>query len=159
MPPSRHESTHTVLRTGSQALADFRSNGQVISRSARSRGFNPRLVYQVLTRNWICLRGESFEIAKALGMKYPDTFMPSGGCTWPTRTEAATTAIARLCLSACIEQVSVSQARCSYLHGRWVKACSVHSCRQLNSVDLPSRADHAMHRGPHVRPGVLLSSW
>jgi gp16 family phage-associated protein len=69
MPASSHESNRTVLRTGSQALADFRSNGQEIASWARSKGFNPRIVYLVLTGNRKCVRGESFEIAKALGMK------------------------------------------------------------------------------------------
>lgn len=36
---------------------------------AEARGFNPDLVYQVLTGRRKCLRGQSHAIAKELGMK------------------------------------------------------------------------------------------
>lgn len=36
---------------------------------AEARGFNPTLVYQVLTGRRKCLRGKSHNIARELGMK------------------------------------------------------------------------------------------
>lgn len=50
-------------------MAEFRSGGATVANWARDRGFNPRLVYEVLRGGRKCLRGESFQIAKALGMK------------------------------------------------------------------------------------------
>lgn len=50
-------------------VIDFERNGVCIADWARRNGFNPRLVYQVLAGRRKCLRGESFQIAKALGMK------------------------------------------------------------------------------------------
>lgn len=50
-------------------LADFKEAGQSIRSWALARGFNPGLVYVVLKGERKCLRGESFRIAKELGMK------------------------------------------------------------------------------------------
>lgn len=50
-------------------LEAFRANGVVIADWARSKGFAPALVYAVLRGERKCLRGQSFDIAKALGMK------------------------------------------------------------------------------------------
>lgn len=50
-------------------VADFRSNGVAIAEWAKSNGFSPALVYAVLRGERKCLRGQSHEIAKALGMK------------------------------------------------------------------------------------------
>jgi len=48
---------------------DFQTNGVSIANWARQRGFNPRLVYQVLSGRRRSVRGQSFHIARALGMK------------------------------------------------------------------------------------------
>lgn len=50
-------------------LAEFRANGVAIVDWARTHGFSAPLVYAVLRGERKCLRGQSFEIAKALGMK------------------------------------------------------------------------------------------
>lgn len=50
-------------------IQDFRDAGISIVEWARERNFNPRLVYVVLRNERKCLRGESFKIAKELGMK------------------------------------------------------------------------------------------
>jgi gp16 family phage-associated protein len=47
----------------------FRSNGITIADWARAKNFNPRLVYAILRNERKCLRGESYKIAKELGMK------------------------------------------------------------------------------------------
>jgi gp16 family phage-associated protein len=47
----------------------FRATGMSIAEWARSKNFNPRLVYMVLRRERKCLRGASFKIAQELGMK------------------------------------------------------------------------------------------
>lgn len=47
----------------------FREAGLSIADWAREHKFNPRLVYAVLRDERKCLRGESFAIAKELGMK------------------------------------------------------------------------------------------
>lgn len=44
-------------------------DGLSIAQWARDRGFNIRLVYSVLRGERKCLRGESYRIAKALGIK------------------------------------------------------------------------------------------
>jgi gp16 family phage-associated protein len=49
--------------------AHFIQAGVSVSSWARSRGFNPRLVFEILRGQRKCLRGESSKIAKELGMK------------------------------------------------------------------------------------------
>lgn len=55
--------------SAAEAAANLRSQGVNVAEWARARGFNRNLVYQVLAGKRKCLRGESFEIAKALGIK------------------------------------------------------------------------------------------
>jgi gp16 family phage-associated protein len=50
-------------------VSDFRAQGISVAHWARLQGFNPRLVYQVLSGRRKSLRGQSFRIARALGMK------------------------------------------------------------------------------------------
>jgi gp16 family phage-associated protein len=50
-------------------VADFHEHGVSVVDWARHNGFNPGLVYQVLAGRRKSLRGQSFNIAKALGMK------------------------------------------------------------------------------------------
>jgi len=74
-PAAAHNSSRSQIssqprsRSPAEALATLRRNGVSIAEWARCKGFNPRLVYQVLAGNRKCLRGESFDIAKELGMK------------------------------------------------------------------------------------------
>jgi gp16 family phage-associated protein len=51
------------------SLVDFRANGVAVVDWARLHGFSAALVYAVLRGERKCLRGQSFEIAKALGIK------------------------------------------------------------------------------------------
>lgn len=51
------------------ALGHFREEGLTIAEWSRTNGFNPSLVYQVLNGSRKCFRGQSFKIARALGMK------------------------------------------------------------------------------------------
>lgn len=48
---------------------EFRDLGLSIAAWAKHHNFNPRLVYAVMRGERKCLRGQSFEIAKELGMK------------------------------------------------------------------------------------------
>lgn len=48
---------------------DFHAKGISIADWARERNFNVRLVYSVVRGERKCLRGESYCIAKELGMK------------------------------------------------------------------------------------------
>lgn len=61
-------------RTNSQpelpkTVTHFRANGQSIAEWARAMNFSVRLVYAVLRGERKCLRGQSHEIAKELGLK------------------------------------------------------------------------------------------
>lgn len=47
----------------------FLVNGISMKSWAEARGFNPMLVYQILTGRRKCLRGQSHNIARELGMK------------------------------------------------------------------------------------------
>lgn len=47
----------------------FLVNGISMKSWAEARGFNPTLVYQILTGRRKCLRGQSHNIARELGMK------------------------------------------------------------------------------------------
>lgn len=61
---------HSVpTKPGWTALVDFREEGLTIADWSRMHGFNPSLVYQVLNGSRKCFRGQSFKIARALGMK------------------------------------------------------------------------------------------
>lgn len=60
---------HKIEKLEARALDFFRKDGLNIAQWSRENGFNPSLVYQVLDGSRKCLRGQSFRIAKALGMK------------------------------------------------------------------------------------------
>ncbi len=69
-----HQSPQIVLEKiaptdGAMTWADFHAAGISVSSWARDRGFNPRLVYEILRGQRKCLRGESAQIAKELRMK------------------------------------------------------------------------------------------
>ena len=48
---------------------DFRERGVNLAAWAREQGFNQQLVYLVIRGERKCLRGQSYNIARALGMK------------------------------------------------------------------------------------------
>jgi gp16 family phage-associated protein len=60
---------------GKTTVADirhqFRAQGITISQWSEERGFSPALVYAVARGNRKCLRGQSHQIAVALGLKAP----------------------------------------------------------------------------------------
>lgn len=64
-------SLHEGVRTPEQAQRWFTDRGLVVSEWALERRFNPSLVYAVLHGRRKALRGRSFEIAVALGLKAP----------------------------------------------------------------------------------------
>lgn len=61
------------LLTAQEVLREFRQNGVTISDWAKERGFNPRVVYAVLSGTRKALRGESHRAAVALGMQRDTT--------------------------------------------------------------------------------------
>jgi gp16 family phage-associated protein len=68
-PAGRADSgTHTAL-TAQDAWRQLRSAGLTAREWAEQHGFEPSLVYSVLTGSRKCLRGQSFLVARALGMK------------------------------------------------------------------------------------------
>lgn len=56
-------------RTAKDVLNDFRFRGVSVAEWARTNGFSPSLVYQVLRSESIPTRGKSHRIAVQLGMK------------------------------------------------------------------------------------------
>lgn len=58
-----------ALRTADEVQAWFRGKGLTVSDWAIQRGFNPTLVYSILSGKRKCLRGQSFRIAVALRLK------------------------------------------------------------------------------------------
>jgi gp16 family phage-associated protein len=61
--------TSFKLRSPQEAQRWFADRGLTISEWALERNFNPALVYQVLTGSRKAVRGRSFQIAVALGIK------------------------------------------------------------------------------------------
>lgn len=62
-------SLYEGVRTPEQAQRWFSERGLIVSEWALERRFNPSLVYAVLHGRRKALRGRSFEIAVALGLK------------------------------------------------------------------------------------------
>lgn len=60
---------HIQSNTPSGSLQQYRDLGKTIAEWSADHGFNTKLVYAILRDERKCLRGESFRIAKALGMK------------------------------------------------------------------------------------------
>lgn len=56
-------------RTAPELREEFERLGLSIAEWARTRGFSPPLVYQILAGRKRCARGKSHEIALALGLK------------------------------------------------------------------------------------------
>lgn len=56
-------------KSTSEVWEDLRQHGQSARDWALEHGFEPTLVYSVLSGNRKCLRGKSHEVAKALGLK------------------------------------------------------------------------------------------
>lgn len=57
------------LMSPSQIINWFRSNGISVADWAKQNGFSPALVYAVMKGQRKCLRGQSHQIAVALGFK------------------------------------------------------------------------------------------
>lgn len=57
------------FRTTEEVWAHLRAGGISANEWAKQHGFEPTLVYSVLSGTRKCLRGKSHEIAKALGLK------------------------------------------------------------------------------------------
>lgn len=66
---STARSSAVKLKTKEEAAQWFTERGITISEWALERRFNPSLVYQVLAGTRKAIRGSSFQIAVALGMK------------------------------------------------------------------------------------------
>lgn len=65
-----HSSDSGALELPSPATkADFHRLGLSIADWALARGYSPHLVYSVLSGKRKCLRGQSHQIAKELGMR------------------------------------------------------------------------------------------
>lgn len=58
------------LKTADDVRAEFIRKGVAVSEWAREHGFGESLVYEVLTGNRKCRRGDSHRIAVLLGMKH-----------------------------------------------------------------------------------------
>jgi gp16 family phage-associated protein len=56
-------------KTANEVWAELRAAGMTAREWADSHGFEPSLVYSVLSGDRKCLRGQSHKIAKALGLK------------------------------------------------------------------------------------------
>lgn len=65
-------SNRSVMLTADEAQKRFRNNGLNINLWALEQGFTPALVYAVLQGRRKCLRGQSHQIAVALGLKSPN---------------------------------------------------------------------------------------
>jgi len=57
------------MKSADDVWAEMRRNGITVADWARERGFGPQLVYAVLTGRRQCVRGQSHDIAIALGLK------------------------------------------------------------------------------------------
>lgn len=68
-PATSHFGKPTHPKEAEVKRAVFFHDGVSMKSWAEARGFNPDLVYQVLTGRRKCLRGQSHSIAKELGMK------------------------------------------------------------------------------------------
>lgn len=58
-----------LVKSTSEVWKDLRQQGQSARDWALQHGFEPTLVYSILSGNRKCLRGKSHEVAKALGLK------------------------------------------------------------------------------------------
>ena len=65
--PSIYQSVPS--RTGPELKAEFQRLGVSMADWARANGFSPALVYQILAGRKRCVRGQSHQIAVALGLK------------------------------------------------------------------------------------------
>lgn len=61
--------TSTTQSQPQLPLEKIRASGESIADWADRHGFERKLVYSILTGNRKCLRGQSFKIAVALGLK------------------------------------------------------------------------------------------
>ena len=57
------------MKTTEQVRAEFEEYGVSVSEWARQRGFSQQLVYQIIAGRRLATRGQSHQIAVALGLK------------------------------------------------------------------------------------------
>ncbi len=57
------------MKTTEQVRAEFEEYGVSVSEWARQRGFSQQLVYQIIAGRRLAIRGQSHQIAVALGLK------------------------------------------------------------------------------------------
>ena len=77
MSAAQVSTVQAPLRDRARAVhAQFEASGTNISEWARTRGFSPKLVAEVLRGDRRCLRGDSHRVAVALGIK--DAAPPPG---------------------------------------------------------------------------------
>jgi gp16 family phage-associated protein len=69
MENTLYPSSRTKSLTAEEAQKRFRNDGLNINSWALEQGFTPALVYAVLQGRRKCLRGQSHQIAVALGLK------------------------------------------------------------------------------------------
>lgn len=68
---SHPQQVRSTAPSAADVLLAFRQRGETIAHWANARGFAPKLVYSVLSGDRKCLRGESYRVAVALGIKAP----------------------------------------------------------------------------------------
>lgn len=69
MQPKASSASNLQQQRQMLSTADFHAGGTSIADWARARKFSVRLVYAVVRGERKCLRGQSFRIAKELGLK------------------------------------------------------------------------------------------
>ncbi|MCP5304963.1 MAG: DNA-binding protein [Chromatiaceae bacterium] len=72
--PTKKRGKKPSVRTREEVRRWFSTNGRSISGWAKARGFSPSLTHAVLMGERKCLRGQSHEIAIALGLKENEEF-------------------------------------------------------------------------------------
>lgn len=66
---TKQQGSYAQLKTVAEAWALLREQGISARGWAVENGFEPTLVYSILSGTRKCLRGKSHEVAKALGIK------------------------------------------------------------------------------------------
>lgn len=85
---SRNLSDNARRRSSADVWRSLRSKGLTARDWADEHGYEPALVYAVLSGTRKCLRGKSFEIAAALGIKWrlqPNPKVPEIRWNWRRR--------------------------------------------------------------------------
>lgn len=76
------------MKTSTEVRAEFHRRGMSFAEWARAQGFSLALVYDVLAGRRVALRGQTHDIAVALGIKDGERRLPiKGGHTIAPRTK------------------------------------------------------------------------